>query len=177
MSFNLLTFGTIDLGNGFGFNTNILETNVINLSVVLTVIIYAVGGALTNLLKNRRNLIVDSFNKAEREYQDIQEALSTAQEFYKKSETKASEVEIQGKDKIQQLIAFIITQAKEDKTRLEVAKVGRIKVEQERVYANIRANIGTRAVHGAVAQLQTTLDKGAQLRVLDKVIPNLTSIK
>ncbi len=177
MSFNLLTFSNIEFGNGFGINTNILETNIINLSVVLTIVIYAVGGALTSLLETRKNLIIESFNKADREYQNIQEALATAQELYKQSEIRASEVEVQGKEKIQQLKTFLIAQAKEDKARLEIAKESTISVEQERIYANIRANISTRAIHGALVQLQTTLDKDAQLRVLDKVIPNLTSIQ
>ena len=59
----------------------------------------------------------------------------------------------------------------------QLYKENTLSVEQDRVYANIRTNISTRAIHGALVQLQTTLDKDAQLRVLDKVIPNLTSIQ
>ena len=88
---DLLTLANIDLGNGFGINTNILETNIINLSVVITIVIYAVGGALTGLLENRKRLIVESFNKADLEYQNIQESLTQAEEFYKQAEEKASE--------------------------------------------------------------------------------------
>jgi hypothetical protein len=35
-------------GHGFGFNTNILETNVINLAVVIAVVVSVVGDAVRN---------------------------------------------------------------------------------------------------------------------------------
>lgn len=174
---DLLTLANIELGNGFGINTNILETNIINLSVVITIVIYAVGGALTGLLENRKRLIVESFNKAEVEYKNIQDALTQAQDFYKQAEEKASDIKTQGKDKIQQLKAFLIGQAKEDKARLEATKESTLKVEQDRVYTSIRTSISARAIQGALAQLKTKLDKDTQLRVLDKTIPNLTSLK
>lgn len=174
---DLLTLANIELGNGFGINTNILETNIINLSVVIAVVIYAVGGALTGLLENRKRLIIESFNKADLEYQNIQDCLTQAQTFYQEAEEKASEIKTQGKNKIQQLKTFLIDQAKEDKARLEATKESTLKVEQERVYTSIRTNISTRAIQGALSQLQTTLDKDTQLRVLDKTIPNLTFLK
>jgi F-type H+-transporting ATPase subunit b len=176
MYFDLLTLANIELADGFGINTNILETNIINLSVVITVVIYGVGGALTGLLENRKSLIIESFNKADLEYQNIQESLAKAQEFYKEAEAKVSEIKTQGKDKIQNLKTFLVNQAKEDKVRLEAAKENTLRVEQERVYTSIRTSISSRAVQGALVQLQTTLDKDAQLRVLDKTIPSLTSL-
>jgi F-type H+-transporting ATPase subunit b len=174
---NLLTLANIDLGNGFGINTNILETNIINLSVVITIVIYAIGGALTSLLENRKQLIVESFNKADLEYKNIQEALIKAQDFYNQAEVKASDIKTQGSDKIQQLKTFLIDQAKEDKARLAATKENTLRVEQKRVYASIRTSISARAIQGALVQLQTTLDNEKQLRVLDKTIPNLTTLK
>jgi F-type H+-transporting ATPase subunit b len=176
MYFDLLTLANIELADGFGINTNILETNIINLSVVITIVIYAVGGALTGLLENRKSLIIESFNKADLEYQNIQESLAKAQEFYNEAETKVSDIKTQGKDKIQNLKTFLVNQAKEDKVRLEASKENTLRVEQERVYTSIRTSISSRAVQGALVQLQTTLDKDAQLRVLDKTIPSLTSL-
>jgi len=41
-------------GNGFGINTNILETNIINLAVVIAIVISFVGDALRELLETRR---------------------------------------------------------------------------------------------------------------------------
>ena len=49
------------LGNGFGFNTNILDTNIINLSVVIFIVVSFVGDALKALLENRKNAILNNF--------------------------------------------------------------------------------------------------------------------
>jgi F-type H+-transporting ATPase subunit b len=50
--------GLIFSGHGFGFNTNILETNVINLAVVIAVVVSVVGDAVRELLKNRKKQLL-----------------------------------------------------------------------------------------------------------------------
>jgi len=52
MNFTVISF--LFPGHGFGFNTNILETNVINLAVVIAVVVSFVGDAVRELLKNRK---------------------------------------------------------------------------------------------------------------------------
>ena len=42
------------LAGHFGFNTNLLETNVLNLAVVLAIVLTYVGDALRGLLENRK---------------------------------------------------------------------------------------------------------------------------
>jgi F-type H+-transporting ATPase subunit b len=42
----------------FEFNTNIFETNLINLSIVLLIVIRFLGEALSNLLESRRQFII-----------------------------------------------------------------------------------------------------------------------
>ena len=49
MNFTEISF--IFSGHGFGINTNILETNVINLAVVIAVVISFVGDAVRELLE------------------------------------------------------------------------------------------------------------------------------
>jgi hypothetical protein len=51
--------GLIFSGHGFGFNTNILETNVINLAVVIAVVVSVVGDAVRELLKiEKKQLLI-----------------------------------------------------------------------------------------------------------------------
>ena len=49
------------LAGHFGFNTNLLETNVLNLAVVLAIVITYVGDALRGLLANRKQTILNNF--------------------------------------------------------------------------------------------------------------------
>ena len=45
----------------FGFNTNLLETNVLNLSVVVAVVVIYIGDALKSLLANRKQTILNKW--------------------------------------------------------------------------------------------------------------------
>jgi F-type H+-transporting ATPase subunit b len=57
--------GLIFSGHGFGFNTNILETNVINLAVVIAVVVSVVE-TQCELLKNRKETIINNLREADR---------------------------------------------------------------------------------------------------------------
>ena len=59
------------LDQEFGINTNILETNIINLTVVIGVLIYVGGDVLNSLLKTRKENILKSLTDAEQKYQEI----------------------------------------------------------------------------------------------------------
>ena len=43
---------------GFGFNTNVFETNIINLAAVVGIVVSFVGKNLSSLLEDRKNTIV-----------------------------------------------------------------------------------------------------------------------
>ena len=51
--------------NGFGLNTNLFETNVLNLAVVVGVVVTVVGDALSTLLKQRRETILSTLQEAD----------------------------------------------------------------------------------------------------------------
>jgi F-type H+-transporting ATPase subunit b len=51
--------------NGFGLNTNLFETNVLNLAVVVGVVVTVVGDALSVLLKQRRETILSTLQEAD----------------------------------------------------------------------------------------------------------------
>ena len=55
----------------FGLNTNFLETNILNLSVVVRVVIVFVGDAVSVLLAQRRNNIIRIFTETEQDTKRI----------------------------------------------------------------------------------------------------------
>ena len=174
--FHTFSLGAIELGNGFGINTNILETNIINLSVVITVVIYAVGGALQELLENRKKVIFDSFNKAEEQFAKAQETLAEAQQAFNEAESKVQEIKTQGTTKIQQLKVALVEQTAQDADRLETSKETTLRLEQDRIKNALRRNLVVKAMTGASTKLEKALqDQGKQARVLETVIPTLST--
>lgn len=55
---------------GFGFNGNILETNIVNLSVVIGIVVSFGGDALRSLLENRRQTVLATLEQANQRAQE-----------------------------------------------------------------------------------------------------------
>ena len=49
--------------NSAGLNTDILETNLINIVILIVVLVQFVGGALTTSLADRKQKIIDNVRK------------------------------------------------------------------------------------------------------------------
>ena len=85
--FTLLT--EIPLGEGVEFNGNILETNIINLAVVVGIVVSFGGDALRSLLESRRQAILSTLQQAEQKAKDAQDRLAEAKAQLEMSQKKA----------------------------------------------------------------------------------------
>jgi F-type H+-transporting ATPase subunit b len=64
--------------HGFGFNTNLIETNVLNLRVVVRIVVKVVGDAVKNILDERRQIILSTLQEADKKERKIQQQLREA---------------------------------------------------------------------------------------------------
>ena len=62
-----------------GFNTDIFDTNLINLSLVVGVVVTLGGDALTSALDERRRSILSSLEDANNKFNEAQNLLKSAQ--------------------------------------------------------------------------------------------------
>jgi F-type H+-transporting ATPase subunit b len=81
----------------FGFNTNILETNVLNLAVVLAIVVTYVGDALRSLLENRKQSIVNTFQEADQRALEARERVAQAKLQLEQANTKAQQIREQAR--------------------------------------------------------------------------------
>ena len=77
MEIFLNTSTLINSGN-FSLNTDILETNLINIAILVVVLVQFVGGALTTSLADRKQKIVDNINDAETRLTEAKDRLAEA---------------------------------------------------------------------------------------------------
>jgi F-type H+-transporting ATPase subunit b len=166
------------LGEGFGINTNLFETNVINLAVVIGVLVYFGGDVLSTILKNRQDSITKSVTDAELRFQEATKKLEDAKAQLQVAKTKAEEIRAQGLVTAQQSAKTLLERAQEDITRLEESKQSTIRVEEEKVVAQICEQISSLALSKAAASVKTRLAKDVRLqrRVLDLNIALLGQI-
>ncbi|KAL6766094.1 atpF (chloroplast) [Auxenochlorella protothecoides x Auxenochlorella symbiontica] len=125
------------LADHFSFNTNIIETNVLNLAVVLAVVVIYVGDALKGLLANRKETIVTNFQEADRRALQAKERVNQAQIQFEEAKQKASKIRNQASITIENEKEKFNREITEDLNRLKVFQQESYKLEQQKVQNQI----------------------------------------
>ena len=163
----LITINDLPLGEGFGINTNLLETNVLNLAVVIGVLFVFGGDVLTSILKNRQELIVKSLNDAEERFQEATAKLETAKAQLEVAKAKAEEIRAQGLVTAKQGSENLLARAEEDIKRLEETKQTSLRCEEEKAVEEVCSRVRELALESALQKVTKRLDTNLQRRVID----------
>jgi F-type H+-transporting ATPase subunit b len=157
----IINISDFPLGDGFGINTNLLETNVLNLAVVIGVLVVFGGDVLTSILKNRQELIVKSLNDAEERFQEAAKAQLEV------AKTKAEEIRAQGLVTAKQGSENLLARAEEDIKRLEDTKKTSLRFEEEKAIEEVCSRVRELALKSALQKVKKRLDANLQRRVID----------
>lgn len=147
--------GLIFSGHGFGFNTNIFETNVINLAVVIAVVVSVVGDAVRELLKNRKETIINNLREADNRATEALEKRNLAKAQLEEAQKRATEINEQGVLAAEQEKALCIKQAEEDANRVIQGKQDTVRLQQQKAIEQISQQIVALAIEQVRVKLQT----------------------
>jgi F-type H+-transporting ATPase subunit b len=134
------------IGHGFGINTNILETNVINLAVVVGVVVTFVGDALKSLLENRRQAILNNLKEADQKAFEAQERLNQAKAALNEAVKKADMIKQQSVLTAEQESQQVVRQTQEELARLEQSKQDTIQLQRQRAIQQLSQQVITLAL-------------------------------
>lgn len=154
----LTLFAHIPSGESFGFNFNILETNLINLSVVLGVVVSFGGNALTSLLDNRKQTILNNLEEADKKAKEAQEKLQKIKTQLELAKKKASEIREQGIITAEQEKKQCVSQTQQDVLRLEEIKQETIQFQQQKVISQVSQQVVSLALSKVREKLSTKLN-------------------
>jgi len=112
------------IGHGFGINTDIFETNIINLAAVIGVVVTQVGGGLTAILDDRKNTIVNNLQEATQRALEAEEKLNQARTQLELAKTKAKEIREEGVSRATTEINTVVSQHE-----IRIAKLQEFKEE------------------------------------------------
>ena len=138
---NLIEINCMFFGHGFGINTNILETNVINLAVVIAVVVTFVGDAVRELLENRKKKILQNICAADARAQEIQEKMDQAISQLESAKIRANEIREQGLIAAEREKNLCIEQAEEETARLKETRQSAIRLQQQKAIQQISQQI------------------------------------
>nr|AKR80602.1 ATP synthase CF0 subunit I [Sararanga sinuosa] len=163
---SFVSLGHWPSAGSFGFNTDILATNPINLSVVLGVLIYFGKGVLNDLLDNRKQRILSTIRNSEELRRGAVEQLERARARLRKVEIEADEYRMNGYSEIEREKVNLINAACDSLERLENYKNETLHFEQQRAINQVRQRVFQQALQGALGTLNSCLNSELHFRTI-----------
>ncbi|DBA06775.1 TPA_asm: ATP synthase CF0 subunit I (chloroplast) [Phoenix roebelenii] len=154
---SFLSLGHWPSAGSFGFNTDILATNPINLSVVLGVLIFFGKGVLNDLLDNRKQRILSTIRNSEELRRGAIEQLERARTRLRKVEIEADEYRMNGYSEIEREKENLINATCDTLERLENYKNETLHFEQQRAINQVRQRVFQQALQGALGLIWVVL--------------------
>nr|YP_010500643.1 ATP synthase CF0 subunit I [Cerastium glomeratum]UXB55888.1 ATP synthase CF0 subunit I [Cerastium glomeratum] len=151
----------------FGVNTNILATNLINLSVVIGVLIFFGKGVLSDLLDNRKQRILNTIRNSEELRGRAVEQLEKARARLRKIEIEADQFRVNGYSEIEREKMNLINSTYKTLEQLENYKNETIYFEQQRTINQVRQRVFQQALQGALGTLNSCLNNELHLRTIN----------
>ena len=153
LSGNLETLFSLPLGSEFGFNTNVLETNVINLAVVVGIVVTFGGNNLRSLLENRRQTILNNLQEADQRAVEAQQKLEKAKSQLEQAQLKAVEIKKQGSVTVESDKEQSVRETQSQIKRLEENKIETLKLQQQKAINQVSQQVISRAVNKVRSKL------------------------
>nr|YP_010376652.1 CF0 subunit I [Lysimachia candida]UFH78193.1 CF0 subunit I [Lysimachia candida] len=168
---SFVSLGYWPFAGSFGFNTDILATNPINLSVVLGVLIFFGKGVcasclLSDLLDNRKQRILNTIRNSEELREGAIEQLEKARARLRKVEMEADEFRVNGYSEIEREKLNLINSTYKTLEQLENYKNETIHFEQQRAINEVRQQVFQQALEGAIGTLNNCLNNELHLRTI-----------
>nr|YP_009941207.1 ATP systhase CF0 B subunit [Diocirea violacea]YP_009941292.1 ATP systhase CF0 B subunit [Eremophila oppositifolia]YP_010810521.1 ATP systhase CF0 B subunit [Eremophila weldii]YP_010810693.1 ATP systhase CF0 B subunit [Diocirea acutifolia]YP_010810865.1 ATP systhase CF0 B subunit [Eremophila psilocalyx]YP_010812069.1 ATP systhase CF0 B subunit [Eremophila ciliata]YP_010812929.1 ATP systhase CF0 B subunit [Eremophila fasciata]YP_010813015.1 ATP systhase CF0 B subunit [Eremophila caperata]Y len=174
---SFLSLGHWPSAGSFGFNTDILATNPINLSVVIGVLIFFGKGVLNDLLDNRKQRILNTIRNSEELRGGAIEQLEKARARLRKVEMEADQFRVNGYSEIEREKLNLINSTYNTLEQLENYKNETIQFEQQRAINQVRQRVFQQALQGALGTLNSCLNNELHLRTISANIGMLGAMK
>jgi F-type H+-transporting ATPase subunit b len=159
---------------GFSLNTDIFETNIFNLAVVIGVLIYYGRPFLSNLLQNRKDLILKSLKDADNKLLEAEEVLSLAKKNFEVAKVKAYQIRNQGILLSNQTSKSLLNSVQEDIKRLTLYNISSVKFEEEKSINELCNKLGSFSLLRAVDILNDRFNSSLQKKIIYKNIDKLS---
>ncbi|MBE9108314.1 F0F1 ATP synthase subunit B [Nodosilinea sp. LEGE 07298] len=158
---------------GFGVDFNILETNLINLVIIIGVLYYFGGKFLGKTLSTRRAAIKTEIVEAEQRKQEAAAALAEQQQKLAQAQQEAKKILAEAKVTADRTRDEILEQSQIDVERMRANAAQDLTSQEARVMRELQQRIATLAIERSEAALPGQLNDDLQRRLVDSSIAML----
>jgi F-type H+-transporting ATPase subunit b len=161
--------------SGIGFNTDILETNVINLVIVVAFLVYAGRGFIGKILSARLESIQSAIADAEKRQKTASEKLTVQQGRLAQAKTESDNLRKQAEIDAKHAADLILATVDADIARLRESADQEISTEQDRVIVQLRQQVAEKALASVQSYFDRGLSESTQIELIDRSIALLSS--
>lgn len=146
------------IGHGFGINTDIFETNIINLAAVIGIVISFVGSNLTAVLDDRKKTILNNLQEATQRALEAEEKLNQARTQLELAKKKAEEIRAEGISRATQEINTVVSQHEIRLSKLQEFKQETLSFYQQKAFKEAYLYVISRIMTRVREKLNSGLD-------------------
>lgn len=157
----------------FGINFDLLDTNLINLVIIIGVLFYFGRGVLGKTLSDRRSRIEAAIRDAEERKKAAAAALAEQQQQLAQAQAEADRIRKAAEESAAAAREAILAQSVQDLARLREAAAQDLNSQQERIIREIRSRVVAMALEKAEAQLRSEVGESKQQELIDRSIAML----
>nr|ALO21609.1 CF0 subunit I of ATP synthase [Stephanosphaera pluvialis] len=143
---------------GFGINTNIFETNIINLAAVVGIVVSFVGNNLKILLEDRKKTILSNLEEANQRAIEAQEKLANAKAQLELAKKKAQDIREEGILRATSEINTVVSQHEIRLKKLEEFKNETVGFYQQKAFKDAYLYVVSRIMTRVRERLNGGLD-------------------
>lgn len=158
---------------GFGINLNLLETNLINLVIVIGVLYWFLKGFLGGMLQRRRESILRDLEDAEKRLKTATNDLAKAQQDLSAAQQKADQIRVDGAARAKAIRLDGEKRTIQAMAALKQDALADLNAEGARLTEQLRRQAALAAIDQAMTELPNRLDSKAQAQLIDSSINNL----
>jgi len=155
---------------GVGLNFDILETNLINLALVIGILFYFGSKFLGSTLSSRKSEIETAITDAERRKKEAASALAEEQQKLAQAKETAQKILEDAEKTAARSKESILAQAEEDVQRMKANAAQDLSSKQAKVMRELQQRIAAMAIDRAEGELPNRLNDDLQRRLVDSSI-------
>jgi len=158
---------------GFGFNSNFLEANVINIAILASGVFYLGKNFLTSALELRQQKITEAIQEAEERLQQANVRLSESEKQMTQAKAVIEQIKKEAEVTARKVKETILAQGKLDIERLTNTGKSSIEKAELQIKKQIQQHITNLALKKVTNQLQEYMTPSVQSKLIDSNISQL----
>lgn len=158
---------------GFGFNPDFLEANVVNITLLLSGLVYVLKKFLGASLAARQQKVLLAIQESEERLKKANTRLIESEKQFKQTEIVIKQIEQEAIVTAEKVRDSILTQGKLDIKRLKEAGKVSIAIAERQVREQIQRQITNLAIRQAVLDLKKQINVSMQNQIIDENIIQL----